>query len=784
MEAINMRHTLTILFLLLSAITQAAVTNYKSGIDVTWSGTDGTDYMEEYFYHNKIVDDHKVVYIKAGTNITMSHNANNWAQYHSAQGGNQIIGINGRDGTPASGDEGVIRYKIDRDRQYYWKWSDNYAGTETAKVLPAYSAPFSLSGLTYDGSTAVVGTTGDNGGSSASQSAYYYRGIIDPFGDEWHTLAYADDDKGFLDNRNTGYTTQSFVDQKFWASDGKTVLLVVNPKTPCLAISVTGTGKFYTTPPKAYHTPKVVEQTSYIETGSSGTVSIALKDINGNNVFWRIGGGSFNNAGSSTKVLTDSDFSTGTNTLEYYYDGNAAYTKTRTVVKNPTHPSLAESHGNYLFVDASNFSAIQSRITRAPYYNTYNLLRVNADNSGQSYWGSYGYQGKRYNGGATQMGNGHPNSYALKNAFVAKIEGWSYTRSGAAMSHGLYAIQMMLDQPSVIDPIGWELQPSSDSMPSRDINFIGYYDCIAPNEAIFAYDIIAANFRSDQVSGGLTPIDDYFVRDIFAREAYKAMMWSSDQLGGGSLAPGMWGSAHYFKATSIAMIMPEYSSPVYGTSGFGSVQTTYVKCPYETDQYTWKQALFDETATVGVYPNYRWKLPFSNNDDAGVINVSADSLFLKSGITNFKEGDWWARDGYFASGTFGQHMQIWSNMAKLWGSGKTNARLELAIQYATAGTLDSYYDKIRANYAGPFRHGMLLNLNTRWPTAAANNTAWVQSLASNNSNSDDKLMQDAGVFGFAWYDDTYYGGEAPDPPSSNVQQAEWRRKNSIRLVAH
>jgi hypothetical protein len=117
----------------------AELTNYKSGIDVIWGGTKGTDYYEEYFYHDKLVNDAKVVYIKSTTPITMSHNARNNAFYHVEDGGLQIIGANGKDGVPNSGDEGIIRYKIDRDRQYLYKWSDSKARTQTALVLPAYT---------------------------------------------------------------------------------------------------------------------------------------------------------------------------------------------------------------------------------------------------------------------------------------------------------------------------------------------------------------------------------------------------------------------------------------------------------------------------------------------------------------------------------------------------------------------------------------------------------------------------------------------------------------------
>src|SRR5882757_9341690 len=93
----------------------AELTNYKSGIDVIWGVGDGSDkgtaYAEEYFFSDKLLDDHKVVYLKSTTQITMMHNARNTAIYGSTVGGRQIIGINGKDGIPGNGDEGIIRYK-------------------------------------------------------------------------------------------------------------------------------------------------------------------------------------------------------------------------------------------------------------------------------------------------------------------------------------------------------------------------------------------------------------------------------------------------------------------------------------------------------------------------------------------------------------------------------------------------------------------------------------------------------------------------------------------------
>ncbi|PAW65862.1 MAG: hypothetical protein B9S34_09515 [Opitutia bacterium Tous-C1TDCM] len=723
----------------------AELTNYKSGIDVTWGGTKGTDYQEEYLYHDKLLYDQKIVYLRDTTTITMAHNARNNANYHVTDGGRQIIGANGVDSLPGTGDEGVIRYKLDRDRQDSMKWANNTAGTQTSLVLPAYTAPFRLADLTYDGIVPVVGTVGSNGGNIASRSAYYFRGIRDSVapssgpGDEWHVLSYADDDRSFLQARSTA--TGNFIDQAFYASDGKTVLLVVNPKTPCLTLRVpgaVGTGQFYTTPAKAYWTPKIVPQTSYI----SGNVTIEITNLYGTNVFYRINGSGatpFIDAGGPSVTLSQADFpNTGAtaNTLEYYYAGNQAFTKTRTIMREPLFPSAGEPHGNYLWVDAAGYTKVTQRITRAPYSGQYLNYRNRGDFSGQLDWDGNANLGRR-NAGA----NG--GSHALKNAFVAKIEGFNFTRTGGSKSHGRYAKEMLLESPRNIDPLGFEMQHSADAIPNRELHYRGYYDANPMLEGIFAYDIMIANFKSTQVAGGITPIEDHFIRDRFAGFAYEAMQWSAGMTA--LDAPGMWGGARMMTAVSIAMIMRDYSSPYYGTSGFGTIQTKYPLCPYENDQLTWKEALFDGNKTKTTYPNLKWYTGISDNGNESLFFSQGE---VAGGVT-FDAGHWRDKVSYFSFGLMGTHLATWANMAKLWGAGKTDPLLELGIAKGTAGTLLGGKDAPPAADRFP----MLTVLNSRWLGAATNALAWTQSLPANDNNSDDKSMQDAGVFGFAWYDD-------------------------------
>jgi hypothetical protein len=137
------------------------LTNYKTGIDLHFgnsasTATDkGVAYAEEYFYFDKVLDDHKVVYIKAGTDITMSHNARNIA---GDPGGSDSY-------VAAATNIGQIRYKVDGDHKF----------NVSPLSWTAYTAPFAFEDLDYglygDSGTKVVGTYGDNGVAQHSKTS-------------------------------------------------------------------------------------------------------------------------------------------------------------------------------------------------------------------------------------------------------------------------------------------------------------------------------------------------------------------------------------------------------------------------------------------------------------------------------------------------------------------------------------------------------------------------------------------------------------------------------------
>jgi len=365
------------------------------------------------------------------------------------------------------------------------------------------------------------------------------------------------------------YLRPTGVDQKFWASDGNEILFVVNPKAPAMTVRATGNGQFYTTPAKAYWSPKINRQTTCIQPGT-GTVTMELRDLYGRNISYRINGGSWVSVGAATVMLSDSSFSDGANTLEYRSAGFDANARTRIVIKNPTHPSLVETHGFSMWADSVAFSDVVARLSREPYRKNWNELLTRTDfssESGVADWNTNRQQGIRA-----------INGFPLSHAFVALVRGWDYTQSGQSRSHGRIAKEMMLETIRSTNPVGFEIQMSAESAPSRELHAFGYYDIKPPVKLALAYDLFAANFRSDKVSGGMSPIEDYYIRDVLAGVAYEAMEWCAGHQALGS--PEMWGGARMLGATIIARILSEYSTPYYGTSWFGSVQDTFLECPF------------------------------------------------------------------------------------------------------------------------------------------------------------------------------------------------------------
>lgn len=625
------------------AIEPVGRTNYKCGIDLILGGEEGKDWVEEYLYHDRIVTDRRVIYIRDTTQISFAHNdLNSVANMSSitlagvtifSGGYYRIIGKDGPDLLPNTGDEGLIRMRVDRDQQDKYKWS---FAQSPRPYFDAYSGPFDFADLSYEPGIPVVGTTGPNGALASSRTDRYFRGVLDDFGDEWHTISIADDDEQLL-----GPQGQK---EEYLSSDGRVFLFVVNPQTPAITVRATGTGQFYTTPAKAYWTPKIHSQTTYFQTGAAGDVIFEICNLYDEPVFYRIvanglPAGNFINAGAKSVVLNAFNFPDGASTLEYYYKPGKV--KARKIVKNPGFPSAGEAHGNLIWGTEADWAKIVARLNSVPYADTWKRVSTNNNVLGYNFWDVSGLKGLRRPWvipGIT-WGAAHPSQQtcAFANAFSAKVLGMTAKRTGKTKSYANYAKEMLLDNSFTIDPLGWETLHVTYPHPSTEVIGAGYYMVNAVIEGFPAYDILIANYRSDQYPGGITPIEDYFIRDSFASYVFNTMMLFT------GVGTGMWDTASDIGSLMVAIGMPSYSTPYYGTSGFDGTTTTYPWCPWPDSKHTWKQVLLDANVPTPGFPNV-------------VFNWTPQTVLWAA------DGNWIGKVDYASSSQMGHCYYTYSNL--------------------------------------------------------------------------------------------------------------------------
>ncbi len=698
------------------------LTNYKSGIDVHWGGEKGSAYQEEYWYHDKLVSDTKTVYLRSDTEIKMRHNERNIGTLAGRT--KVVIGADGG---------GQIRYEVDK----IWGERLLWAHPTTPKKN-AYAEPFTLGSLSYEQGTPVVGTVGARPNTPLESQDFYWRGMLDSVGDEWHVLMYADDDQSL----------GSLYDDA-WASDGKFVLLVVNPKTPALTIRATGNDQFYTTPAWTYWTNKIHDQTTYLS-HVTGDVSFELHDIYGNQIHYRINDGAWINSGASTVTLTQSSFNDGENSLQYYYEGNVSFTKTRRIVKNPSHPGRTELHGDRVWGGVSAWEKFQDRATRAPYSGRISAAQTDGG-TGQTNWDALGHTGLRF-GGANWP---HRNFYASNNALIARHLGFTAKRVGTTKSYAQYAKEKMLESVLNQSPVGYEANNwAALAIPAADTVYRGYWDVNQVYDAAITYDVLMNGYRSDQQPSGITPVEDYFIRDQLASWVHLSAL----QLGG-FVSPtdtGMWSTSRNIGATMITLVMPSYSTPYYGTSGIDGNTTTYSWAPFMTSNYTWKDLFLDHDYTKSTYPHGP-TLSYGLEGPA-----TTDALIRPPGTPQV----WVDKTAYASFNQCGHNIYIYANLQALYGDMSKHPNLLNYLDQITAGTL--YGGK--GDVTIPHRQHAITVLNNRFPTAARNAIQWIQGLPSADQNSDDQAMIEAGLLGLFFYDDNYFGVE-PTPTLGKIPSA-------------
>jgi len=561
--------------------------NRKSGISLSLSGVNGVDWAVERCYHDASIAD-QVVYLKSNVRMSLAHNDRNTVTHNRYSP--HVIGVHGADGEPETGDEGNIYWKIDRDLQSH-RYSTK-GGAALPEFCVRYTKPLTFDSLTYDGSLPVMGTTGDNGGDwgptpQATNERWAY-GQKDSFGNEWHTLTYWDDDEPLLAAARVESHRQG-------ASDGHCVFLCVNPVTPVLQLHAPQGQQFYTTPIKTYFVPEVWQQTTYL----TGGVKLHFANLaNGESVEYRVGNGSWRTYGGNP--LTAKDLFTTPNTpVKFEYRcGPTGTVASRAVIVDPGQPAKTEKHGFMLWADEARRQAVIERVRNVqPFKKAYEAWRARQDEPATF----------SDNRGIWRDSAGQA-SASQSNAVLVALEG------AAAVPHAAANCKQHLIRLARLQPIGTEYNINS-ATPAKDfLNELGQ-TIQQFGDAAVAYDLLIAHYRADQHPGGITPIEEIWIRDGLAKIAKSILMMRANWSATSGAGDTHWSHGYDLAVQLIAMAMPTYKSRYYGVSGADMVtvnddddsQGEYWN-PYPYQGVTWFAVTTDpEVATPG-HPGVRYPL--------------------------------------------------------------------------------------------------------------------------------------------------------------------------------
>ena len=574
-----------------------ALENRKAGISLSLSGANGTDWAVERTYHDASIGD-QMVFLKSTVAMSLAHNERNSLTLDCALP--HVLGVDGPDGVPNSGDEGDLYWKVDRDMQ-------THAYSTKSAALPSYcvkyAGPISFATLTYDGSMAVLGAVGDNGAAWGTQplntTDRFAYGQQDRFGNQWHTLTYWDDDEPLLAAAGISSHRQG-------ASDGHAVFMCVNPVTPIIQFHAPEGEQFYTTPVKTYHVPKMWDQTTYL----TGGVTIHFVNLtNGEAVQYRVGAGAWQTY-TGTALVASALFTTpDTPTVLEVRAGPAGAVYQRTVVLNPSVPAAAEQHGTLMWADEAERQACIDKLHNIqPFKTSYATFR------GSYYQGSgttYGDTRGQWRSGASMA------SVSLANAMVVAIEG-----AEGGLPEARLAKRRLLRM-ARLQPVGFDYSVSF-ATPAKDyMNELGQ-TIQQFADAGMAYDLLAAHFRSTDHAEGMTPIEEISIREGLAKIAKTILQvranWSATSGSGDT----HWAQGYEMAVGIIASAMPTYKSPWYGVSGGDHVTLNNTPDgdgkywnPYPDQGVTWYQCATDAGIDTPGHPNVRYpfRAEFQYTDD-------------------------------------------------------------------------------------------------------------------------------------------------------------------------
>ncbi len=519
-----------------------------TGISLDFEGQAGVDYVVERLWHDRTNDDDAVIYVRGETPIVLAHNPHN------------VVGAN----TPwvPGLHQGTIVYKIDGDGLRGYDGNIYHAAPANGQPIEApldqiqfqYAEPFTLSDF--------VGRTGPGDD--------FHWGVVDAFGDEWHVLSFWD-----VDPENSAGERD---DQ---TNDGKLVHLVVNPVTPAITFDATGGEEYYTTPPKLYYTPFVHSQRTVLTAG----VEIRLWNITDDaQIHFQVDDGPVQTYGGM--LLASELFGEGDRVYDLtYWLGDNGAPKLRQVHYEPAQPAPDEVHPRMLFASPAALAEAQA-VVAAGGVEAEALLEpphyiAMPDPPVDFHTGLRYLRADLFNGGYY---------YQTKNLAAVIKE---YARVGALLQDEELlrrAVDGLLFL-YTIDPLGCESFDGRSGGPCQERCM--YSDGRVTIDAAIAYDLLAGFFTRDNGwARGMTPVEHIKIRDNIAGEAVMMVQFPT------SAPEPFWrtsrstGSPRNVQLelfiASLAMAVPTYDSPHFGTSGAdGVTPATHLHTPLSDTAISW-----------------------------------------------------------------------------------------------------------------------------------------------------------------------------------------------------
>ncbi len=549
-----------------------------TGISIDLSGAEGSDYVCERLWYDTTTDDDMVIYMKSSVTVTMSHNSDN------------IIVISDRV-QDAVNNEGDIWYRIDGDQcvfnEKYTTFNDPQGpfNPQIYNILQfkySVSGPFNLS--------AFKGKNGDNGEPEYGDKHFHY-GVVDTFGDEWHTLMFWDDDSSHGGGGRSGH-----------ASDGKIVYIILDPKTPAITFTAPSGEEYYTTPPKMYYTPRIFPQISYITAG----VKIRLLNMtNSESLYYRVNAGTWS---EYTGEITASSIFTSDNTIYdfEYRTGTAGTVKLRKIHYTPSQPAQTEQHPRLFVSDKTALAGVVAKMTGgdadwAEWYSVKvkrpadDFLSVNYRMGRRDLKGAFNYTSYYYM--IREIAN---KLFLTALAGVVETDEKYYKQ----VKEGLLFLY-------TVDPIGAENNDHRGGGPCNERFMYAKGRCTQYTQQ--AYDLLFGYTRENGYAEGMTPIEHIKIRDNLAGQAAILIkyndgngryifMVNAEKKEYGTSPRGANLEATY---TALALAMPSYNTHYYGTSGADyTTPATHLYAPLLEMPVRWMDMHDNGTITFSGNPDF------------------------------------------------------------------------------------------------------------------------------------------------------------------------------------